>query len=240
MPDLKYLNEDRAQELINETKARLTAKVTRYTTMPIPDEAYAGRIVLYVGATTQDYTQGDFYKGTYDAVDGAAWEKTTYNKSEVDALISAAGHFTVVAELPTTDIATNVIYLVPKISNITGYYDGTANDPVYVSTGTELAPAFDKYQYDNDLGIYIFGEEITSTDAETIQGYIDDDTYSETTVSAESRESNNVKTEYVNLDGTSAGWEKIGDTAIDLSDYVKFENLIPITSAELAAMWEDT
>ena len=30
----------------------------------------------------------------------------------------------------------------------------------------------------------------------------------------------NVKDEYINLDGTSSGWELIGSTAIDLSDYV--------------------
>jgi len=30
----------------------------------------------------------------------------------------------------------------------------------------------------------------------------------------------NIKDEYINLDGTVTGWEKIGDTEIDLSDYV--------------------
>ena len=81
------------------------------------------------------------------------YKKTeTYTKTEVDSLISAIStiHFEVVATLPTTDIQTNVIYLVPK-------------SPTQTS---------------------------------------------------------NVKDEYINLDGTSAGWEKIGDTDIDLSDYV--------------------
>lgn len=240
MPNVKFMNEDRVQELINEIKARLATKITHYTSMPLPAETYVNQIVQYIGATTVDHTQGDFYIGTYDAVEGAAWEKITYNKTEIDNLIQAAGHFELVATLPTTNIKTNVIYLVPKIKSITGYYDGTVNNPVYISTGTTLAPAFDKYEYDADFGIYIFSEEITGTDAETIQGYIDNSTYSEITVNAESRESNNIKTEYINLDGTVNGYEKIGDTAIDLSDYVKFENLIPITSAELAAMWEDT
>ena len=76
----------------------------------------------------------------------------TYTKTEVDNLISAIStiQFEVVAELPTTNIKTNVIYLVPK------------------STA----------------------------------------------------QTSNVKDEYINLDGTTAGWEKIGDTAIDLSGYV--------------------
>lgn len=74
---------------------------------------------------------------------------SSYSKAEVDAMIAAAknGRFVAVATLPTTDIQTNVIYLVPS------------SDP---KTG-------------------------------------------------------NVKDEYINLDGTTAGWEKIGDTDIDLA-----------------------
>lgn len=36
---------------------------------------------------------------------------------------------------------------------------------------------------------------------------------------------NNVYDEYINTDGTSTGWELIGDTQIDLSDYVTFTDL---------------
>lgn len=76
----------------------------------------------------------------------------TYTKAEVNALIGAIStiHFEAVLTLPTEDIQTNVIYLVPK--------------------------------------------SISQTD--------------------------NIKDEYINLDGTSAGWEKIGETEIDLSNYV--------------------
>jgi len=76
----------------------------------------------------------------------------TYTKSEVDALVSAVSGATFVSvqTLPTTDIQTNVIYLVPK----------------------------------------------------------------------QTPETSNIKDEYINLDGTTAGWELIGDTGIDLSNYV--------------------
>lgn len=76
----------------------------------------------------------------------------TYTKAEVEAIATAIknSRFELVNELPTEDIKTNVIYLVPK------------------------NPA----------------------------------------------QTDNVKDEYINLDGTSEGWEKIGDTEIDLSDYV--------------------
>ena len=76
-----------------------------------------------------------------------------YTQAEVDALITAAknGRFISVATLPTTDIDTKAIYLVPSA------------DP----------------------------------------------------------EAGNTKDEYINLTGTSAGWELIGSTAIDLSGYVQ-------------------
>lgn len=81
----------------------------------------------------------------------------TYSKTEVDNIITAVknSRFEVVATLPTTDIKTNVIYLVPKSPSQTS----------------------------------------------------------------------NVKDEYINLDGTTTGWEKIGDTEIDLSGYVTTEAL---------------
>lgn len=40
-----------------------------------------------------------------------------------------------------------------------------------------------------------------------------------------SSETSNVYDEYINLDGTTAGWEKIGDTQIDLSNYVTNDDL---------------
>ena len=76
----------------------------------------------------------------------------TYTKAEVNALIGAIStiHFEAVLTLPTENIQTNVIYLVPKSIS----------------------------------------------------------------------QSDNIKDEYINLDGTTAGWEKIGETEIDLSNYV--------------------
>lgn len=76
----------------------------------------------------------------------------TYSKTEVDSIASAIknSRFEVVSTLPSSDIETNVIYLVP------------------------------------------------SADPET----------------------SNIKDEYINLDGTTSGWELIGSTSIDLSGYV--------------------
>ncbi len=215
----------------------LYVPASQASVMPIPDVAYTGKILMYTGATTVDYVQGDYYIGTYDSTTGAAWTKLTYNKEEIDELIELAGHFIVVPTLPTTDIKTNAIYLVPKLNAVNGYYNGTANSDVYVSAGDDTTPAYDKYTYDSTAGYYIFAENVTGADAETIKGYIDDDTYSAVTVNAVSRENQNIKTEYINLDGTTSGWEKIGDTELDLSGYIKYEDLTEITLAEINAMW---
>ena len=77
----------------------------------------------------------------------------TYTKTEVDNIAAALknGRFEVVVSLPTTNIKTNVIYLVPKATPQT----------------------------------------------------------------------DNIYDEYVNTDGTTAGWEHIGDTQIDLSNYIQ-------------------
>ena len=81
----------------------------------------------------------------------------TYTKTEINNIVTNVknSHFKVVSSLPTTDIDTTAIYLIPK-------------DPT---------------------------------------------------------QTNNIKEEYINLDGTTAGWEKIGDTEVDLSDYVTQDDL---------------
>lgn len=81
----------------------------------------------------------------------------TYTKTEVDTLIGAIStmHIEVVAGLPSSNIQTNVIYLVPKAT----------------------------------------------------------------------AQTDNVYDEYINTDGTSAGWELIGDTEVDLSNYVTTTDL---------------
>jgi hypothetical protein len=79
-------------------------------------------------------------------------KENTYSKTEIDNIVNAlkTSRFKIVSELPTENIETNVIYLVPKANATTS----------------------------------------------------------------------NTKEEYINLDGTTKGWELIGSTDIDLSDYI--------------------
>lgn len=105
-----------------------------------------------------------FITSTVENLSNYYLKSETYTQNEIDALIGAISTITfeVVSELPTTNIKTNVIYLVPK---------------------------------------------------------------------AESA-SQDTKDEYINIDGTSAGWELIGSTDVDLSDYAKLEDL-PTKTSEL-------
>ena len=99
----------------------------------------------------------NFITKTVDDLVNYYTKSQTYSKTEVDTIVTAIknSRFEVVATLPTSDIKTNVIYLVPK------------------------------------------------ADAE----------------------SGDIKDEYINLDGTTAGWEKIGSTEVDLSGYVTSDDL---------------
>ena len=113
---------------------------------------------------TSDLTNDSgFITNTVNNLANYYLKSETYTQNEIDALIAAAknGRFISVATLPTTDIDTKAIYLVPS------------SDP----------------------------------------------------------EAGNIKDEYINTDGTSAGWELIGLTAIDLSGYV--------TDAELTTALAD-
>lgn len=135
--------------------------------------------ITYTDGTTTTFTvtngqdgqgSGDMTKAVYDSAETVAnagglvayltaqlanyyTKSQTYTQTEVNNLISAIStlNIEVVASLPTQDISTTTIYLVP------------------------------------------------SADPKT----------------------QNVKDEYINTDGTSAGWELIGSTAIDLTNYVQ-------------------
>ena len=242
MPTVKYLNEAKTQELITEIKTRLATKVTHYSSMPLASAALSGQIVQYIGTTNQYYTEGDFYRCDYDenADPQAVWTKISYNKSEIDSLVTSAGHFEVVNTLPTTNISTNTIYLVPKTETLSGYTGTSSGTTTFVvMIGTALSHVYDVYTGTSISTLEFDHTASTTSEIEEIDGYIDDHTYASTSATVPSKELNNVKTEWINLDGTSNGWEKIGETSIDLRAYVKFENLVPITTQELEAMWAD-
>lgn len=123
--------------------------------------ALAGKAdVSSVPTKTSDLTNDSgFITNTVNNLINYYLKTETYSKTEVDALLQAITTLDIqaVAQLPTTNISTTTIYLVPK------------QDPQVPD----------------------------------------------------------IKAEYINLDGTTSGWELIGNTQIDLSNYV--------TDAELTA-----
>lgn len=234
--EIRYMNQVRTQELIDEIKARLATKqnIFQYATLPTPSSANLGVTYQYTGTDTEDYKNGDFYKVVFDAENTEyKYEQRTYNIEEINALIDAAGHFEVVDELPTTDIKTNVIYLVPMWRVVTGYVD-SSDDSFYYPTGTSAAPSYTKFDENGE-----FVEDVTGQDAQDVSDAIEAGTYALDDRNVQLGSVNNIKDEYINLNGTTAGWEKIGSTELDLSDYVRFENLVPITHQELVDMWKD-
>lgn len=223
----------------------LYVPAVQLSTMPTPTVDYQGKVIQYTGVTTTDYVQGDFYICKYNATDGATWEKLTYNKEEVDELIALANHFIVVEDLPVTDIKTNAIYLVPKTMPITGYYYSDRDyKTILIIDDIDNPSSMLVYGTDEGATIYKYRYEVTdpSMIQSTIDMHIKTDVEAEkyplvTGTAYDEREARNIKTEYINLDGTVTGWEKIGDTELDLSGYIKYEDLTEITLAEINAMW---
>ena len=121
--------------------------------------ALAGKAdVSSVPTKTSDLTNDSgFITNTVNNLVNYYLKTETYSKTEVDALLQAITTLDIqaVSQLPTTNISTTTIYLVPK------------QDPQVPD----------------------------------------------------------VKDEYINLDGTTSGWELIGNTQIDLSNYVTTSDL---------------
>lgn len=156
---LSLLSDNAVQNKII-TKA-LSGKVEQRSTIPTPSAEYTGTIVYYTGETIGIYKKGNFYY-----CNGTKWIKVSYNKEEIDTMLYAISSYKVVSTLPTTDIKTNIIYLL-------------------------------------------------------------------------SNSSNDIKEMYINTTGTTTGWEKVGDTSVNLEDYVKLEDLEAITATEIRNLLEE-
>lgn len=98
------------------------------------------------------------------------------------------------------------------INGLTEFYDG-----IVQKISDDLASYYTKTQVDSLISA------ITTLDIEVVQTLPTQD-ISQTTiylVPKSTAQTSNTYDEYINTDGTSAGWELIGSTAIDLSGYVQ-------------------
>lgn len=163
MAEEKFISKYTASEIeAMLDKVKTDMRVIQYTQQEI--NTLLGRIENLVIPSKVSDLQNDsqFITNTVNNLVNYYAKSDTYSKEEVNTLITnvASGGFTRVESLPTTEISTTTIYLVP-------------------STLTKTKNVYD---------------------------------------------------EYINLDGTSNGWEMIGDTKINLSNYVSTTAL----STELA------
>ena len=91
---------------------------------------------LTIPTDTEDLTNGaGFITKAVDDLTNYYLKSETYTKDEVDALIGAHLSFEVVSELPTEDISTTTIYLVPAAHSQTG---NVKDEYIYVSGAWEL------------------------------------------------------------------------------------------------------
>lgn len=73
-------------------------RITQFTTMPEGDEPYVGKIVQYIGSTTQDYTQYYFYKCSRHGS-----EVITYSWDQIDVQPSSSLDTLVVSIVPDVE-----------------------------------------------------------------------------------------------------------------------------------------
>lgn len=238
---VKYVSDSNLNSVIQEVKTRLATKnvLFQFTTMPTLTSGnvsdYAGMLAQFVGTTDSSYTQGDFYVAD-NTGSSPEWVKVSYNKAEVDALVAARTSIKVVNALPTSDIDTNALYLIPAWEYKDVYVDST-NSKAYIKTSdSPLTYA----EFDSTDGSY--EADVTGSDATAVQTAIAAGTYTAQNMLVEYGAVDGTKDEYVCIDVTTspAKWEKVGSTQVDLSGYVKTSDLVAVTSGELTAMWNGT
>jgi len=128
------------------------------------------------------------------AITGKADKSTTYSKTEVDTALEA--------KADTEDI--------PDVS---GFITKTVNDLVNYYKKSET---YTQAEVDALIAAIVTLDikavaELPTTDISMTTIYL---------VPSADQQEQNVKDEYINTTGTTAGWEKIGSTAIDLTGYV--------------------
>lgn len=94
-------------------------------------------------------------------------------------------------------------FITNSVDNLTNYYT-KSNSYTKEEINTLIS--------NTKSGRFIVVDSLPTTDIQTNVIYL---------VPAQKSTAKNVKDEYINLDGTTDGWELIGSTAVDLSDYLK-------------------
>lgn len=155
---------------------------------------------------------------TYTIAEGQESLAITVNSTSGSEAVSVGG----VSVALASDIPTKV----SDLTNDSGFITNTVNNLTNYYTKSET---YTKSEVDAAIGA------ITSLNLEVVQTLPTQD-ISQTTiylVPKSTAQTNNTYDEYINTTGTTAGWELIGSTDIDLSNYWNSTNLVAITTSEI-------
>lgn len=141
MNEIKYLDPTRTQELITETKTRLATKqdIIQVENLPAASEEVVGKVYQYIGANTQSYASGYFYKCVSD---GAA--SPTYSWVRID--VQPGGG------------SASIVKGYRKSSNGKFYEEDTYTTLIQGNDNTIYIDIPTKYQYEYDSSAKVFNE----------------------------------------------------------------------------------
>ena len=127
-------------------------------------------------------------------------ELISYTQSEINTLL---------AKIENANIATKI----SDLTNDSGFITNTVNNLTnyYTKTDTYTKQEVNTLISTQTSGGFIFLNELPTTDISTRSIYL---------IPSSTARTKNIKDEYINTDGTSNGWELIGSTQIDLTNYV--------------------
>lgn len=170
---------------------------------------------------------------------------TTVEKEKLGGIASQAERNTIVSitvnGVPVTPDANrnvNVVVSSPASNVQSDWNETDETDPAYIKNKPDLSQ-FITNTVDNLTNYYKKSETYTQSEIDALVASVASlnievvnelpvDNISTTTiylVPSTNPQTQNTKDEYVNTNGTSLGWEKIGTTDIDLSDYVTTSQL---------------
>ena len=103
MSDIKYLNPERTQELINETKRRLGTKqdTIQVSTLPTASADYVGEVYQYIGVTGNGLTHNYFYECSADT----STTPPTYSWVQTNVQTGGSGQSIQYETMPTAEFS---------------------------------------------------------------------------------------------------------------------------------------
>jgi hypothetical protein len=150
------------------------------------------------GLSTNDYTTAE--KNKLNGIASGAEVNVQSNWSESN---SSSDAFILNKPTKVSDFTNDTGFITNTVSNLTNYYT-TSNTYTKAEVDSLIAAAKN--------GRFEVVVTLPFTDIKTNVIYLVPKTVAQT---------DNIYDEYVNLDATPNGWEKIGDTEIDLSGYIQ-------------------